>query len=66
MKKRVVVSAESVKAAGRRSTKASAKLAGHEVPEGHIRSPAVDAYLAEVSRSADAAKGSGGEKDTRA
>lgn len=56
MKKRVVVSAESVKAAGRRSTKASAKLAGQVVPEGHIRSPAVDAYIAEVSRSVHAAK----------
>lgn len=56
MKKRIVVSAESLKAAGRRSTKASAKLAGQEVPEGHIRSPAVDAYIAEVARSAHAAK----------
>lgn len=66
MKKRVVVSAESLKAAGRRSTKASAKLAGHEVPEGHIRLPAIDAYIAEVSRSADAAKGTGGEEDNHA
>lgn len=64
MKKRVVVSAESVKAAGRRSTKASAKLAGHEVPEGHIRSPAVDAYLAQVSRSIAAAKESEERKTT--
>jgi hypothetical protein len=66
MKKRVVVSPESVKAAGRRSTKASAKLAGQEVPEGHIRSPAVDAYLAEVLRSADAAKATGGEEGNHA
>lgn len=64
MKKRVVVSAESVKAAGRRSTKASAKLAGHEVPEGHIRSPAVDAYLAQLSRSVAAAKESEERKTT--
>jgi hypothetical protein len=64
MKKRVIVGAERVKAAGCRSTKASAKLAGQEVPEGHIRSPAMDAYIAKVSRSADAAKGTGGEEAT--
>lgn len=64
MKKRIVVTAEAVKAAGRRSTKASAKLAGHEVPEGHIRSSAVDAYIAEVSRSVDAAKESEERKTT--
>lgn len=50
MKKRVVVSGEALKAAGRRSTKASAKLEGRDVPEGHVRSAAVDKYLADQVR----------------
>lgn len=47
MKKRVVVSVEAIKASGRRLTKASAKLEGREVPEGHVRSAAVEQYIAD-------------------
>lgn len=50
MKKRVVVSDESVKAAGRRATKASAALEGQEVPEGFQRSPAAEAYLQRLAQ----------------
>lgn len=44
--KKVVVSKAAVKKAGRRATKASAKLEGRVVPAGHRRSAAVKAYLA--------------------
>jgi hypothetical protein len=43
--KRVVVSLAAVKAAGRRNTRASARLEGHEVPPDHPRSPAVERFL---------------------
>lgn len=44
--KRVVVTDAALKAAGARATKASAKLEGHEVPDGHQRTAAVAAYIA--------------------
>ncbi|POX75470.1 hypothetical protein C3475_03205 [Mycobacterium kansasii] len=43
--KRVVVSPAAVARAGRRSIRASAKLEGRVVPEGHVRSAAVERYL---------------------
>jgi hypothetical protein len=54
-RKRVVVSAAAVKEAGRRSTRASAKLEGHEVPFDHVRSEAVQRYIDEcaVQRASD-------------
>jgi flavin-binding protein dodecin len=48
--KRRVVSDAALKAAGARATKASAKLAGHEVPDGHVRSEAVSRYLARLEK----------------
>ena len=45
--KKVVVSRAALKRAGERSTKASAKLAGRELPPGYKRSEAVAAFLAE-------------------
>lgn len=48
-RKRVVVSDEAVKRAGRRSTRASAKLEGREVPVDHVRSEAVQRYLDECA-----------------
>jgi hypothetical protein len=47
--KPVVVSAAAVRAMGRRNIRASARLAGREVPEGHLRSAAVAKFLAEHS-----------------
>ena len=47
--KKVVVFKAAVKAAGVRATKASAKLEGRVVPDGHRRSAAVKAYLARAS-----------------
>ena len=47
MAKNVVVDSEAVKRAGRRSTKASALLAGREVPVGHERSLAVQQFIDE-------------------
>lgn len=47
--KKVVVSKAAVKAAGVRATKASAKLEGRVVPDGHRRSAAVKAYLASIA-----------------
>lgn len=44
--KQVVVSDKALRNAGRRATKASAKLAGRVVPADHRRSAAVNAYLA--------------------
>lgn len=44
--KKVVVSRAAIKRAGKRATKASAKLEGRIVPAGHRRSAAVKAYLA--------------------
>ncbi|XCI63720.1 hypothetical protein MPNTM1_04897 [Mycolicibacterium parafortuitum] len=54
--KRRVVSDEALKEAVRRSTIASAKIEGREVPLGHIRSDAVQRYLDDlrVSREASA------------
>lgn len=43
--KRVVVSSEALKRAGLRSTKASAMLAGREVPDRHERSSAVQRFI---------------------
>lgn len=43
------MSPEAVKAMGRKNIRASARLEGHEVPEGHVRSTAVERYLAELS-----------------
>lgn len=43
--KKVVVTDANVKAAGSRATKASAKLEGREVPNGHQRTAAVAAYI---------------------
>ena len=43
--KRRTVSEAAVNKAGARSTKASAKLEGREVPEGHVHSEAVQRYL---------------------
>lgn len=48
MKRRVVTDA-ALKAAGRRSTRASARLEGREVPEGHVRSAAAEEYLADIA-----------------
>lgn len=47
-RKRVVVSKEALKRAGRRSTKASAKLENREVPDDHVRSEAVQRNLMSV------------------
>ncbi|MCF6390617.1 hypothetical protein L2K20_26920 [Mycobacterium sp. MBM] len=47
--KEVVVSKAAIKAAGVRATRASAKLEGRVVPEGHRRSAAVKAYLASIA-----------------
>lgn len=47
--KRRTVSEAALSKAGSRSTKASAKLEGREVPEGHVRSEAVQRYLDELS-----------------
>jgi flavin-binding protein dodecin len=44
--KRRTVTAEAIKAAGARATKASAKLENREVPPGHVRSAAVEQYIA--------------------
>lgn len=44
-RKRVTLSAEAVKKAGLRSTRASAKLENREVPVGHVRSEAVQRYI---------------------
>jgi hypothetical protein len=48
MKRREVTDA-ALKAAGRRSTKASAHLEGREVPDEHVRSAAVERYLADLA-----------------
>lgn len=48
MKRRVVTDA-ALKAAGRRNTKASARLEGHELPPGYVRPAAVEQYLANVA-----------------
>ena len=45
--KKVAVSRAALKRAGERSTKASAKLEGRELPAGYKRSEAVAAFLAE-------------------
>lgn len=50
MKRRVVTDA-ALKAAVRRNTEASARLEGREVPEEHVRSAAVERYLAGSTRS---------------
>lgn len=47
----VVVSRAALTAAGRRATRASAKLEGRVVPAGHRRSAAVQAYLASQMQS---------------
>lgn len=47
MVKRVVISGETIKRAGVRSTKASAMLSGREVPDGHERSTAVQRSIDE-------------------
>lgn len=47
--KPVVVSSDAVKAMGRKNIRASARLAGREVPEGLSRSAAVERYIAEHS-----------------
>ena len=44
--KKVVVKNAAVRKAAARSTKASAKLEGREVPVGHERSAAVTRYIA--------------------
>lgn len=44
--KRRSVTDEAIWAAGARSTKASAKLENREVPPGHVRSAAVEQYIA--------------------
>jgi antitoxin VapB len=44
--KRRTVSDAALKAAGRRNTKASARLEGRELPADHVRSAAVERYLA--------------------
>jgi hypothetical protein len=44
--KRRTVTDEAIRAAGRRATKASAKLEGREVPPGHVRSAAAEQYIA--------------------
>lgn len=48
-RKRVTVSAAALKKAGRRSTRASAKLENREVPADHVRSEAVQRYLDECA-----------------
>lgn len=48
-RKRVVVSAAALKKAGRRSTRASAKLENREVPVDHVRSEAVQRYIDECA-----------------
>lgn len=48
MKRRVVTDA-ALKAAGRRNTRASARLEGREVPEEHVRSAAAEKYLADIA-----------------
>jgi hypothetical protein len=45
--KRVTVTAAAISAMIVKNTKASARLEGREVPEGHVRSPAVERYIAE-------------------
>jgi len=44
--KRRTATDEAIKAAGARATKASAKLENREVPAGHVRSAAVQEYIA--------------------
>ena len=55
--KRVTVSPSAVKAMARKHTKASARLEGREVPDGHIRSESVERYIAGLAqqRRSDAA-----------
>lgn len=48
--KRRMVSWEAVKRAGVKSTRASAKLENRVVPEGHVRSAAVQRYIDEHAR----------------
>ncbi|MCK0177102.1 hypothetical protein [Mycolicibacterium sp. F2034L] len=45
VKRRVVVSSEAVKRAGERSTRASAKVEGREVPADYVRPAAVQRFL---------------------
>jgi antitoxin VapB len=45
--KRVTVSADAIRALASKNTRASARLEGREVPEDHVRSPAVERYIAE-------------------
>lgn len=48
--KKVVVSTAALREAGRRATRASAKLEGRVVPADHRRSAAVQAYLMKQKR----------------
>lgn len=48
MKRRILT--EAIKAAAVQSTKASAKLEDREVPPGHVRSAAVQQYIATQRR----------------
>lgn len=53
-RKTVKVTRGALQAAGRKSTEASARLEGREVPAGFVRSPAVERYIAECgSRTTD-------------
>lgn len=49
MVRRSGVKGEALRRAGARSTKASAKLERREVPEGHVRSDAVQQYIDQQS-----------------
>jgi antitoxin VapB len=53
--KRRTVTAAAIRAMVIENTKASARLEGRQVPEGHVRSPAVERYIAErTSQNTDA------------
>jgi len=53
--KRVIVTTAAIRAMVRKHTKASAGLEGREVPEGHVRSPAVERYITERTQQVSAA-----------
>ena len=53
--RRVVVSKEALKRAGARSTKASAKLEGREMPEGYVRPASVQRWIDQQSADVRAA-----------
>lgn len=53
VKRRVVVSPEAVRRAGERSTRASAKLEGREVPADYVRSASVQRFLDDHAAGSD-------------